>query len=101
MRFLLILCSLFLLPNLFAQMPLRTIHSNTDETYMLEGDDPQPREWYLVPEAKLDVYELDKSKGPVSVSFFTDLDSLVVELRPGESYDFVVVLNGKDSCFTR
>jgi hypothetical protein len=33
--------------------------------------------------------------------FKTDIDSLRFKLKAGEKFDFVILLNGKDSCFTR
>eukprot|EP01132_Coremiostelium_polycephalum_P012207 gene12207-14926_t len=35
------------------------------------------------------------------VTFITDLDSISFDTHFGKTFDFVVLLNGKDSCFTR
>ncbi len=33
--------------------------------------------------------------------FFTDLDTLSFKIQPGKTYDFVILLNGKDSAYTQ
>ena len=35
------------------------------------------------------------------MKFKTDIDSLSFKIKPGQKKDFIVLLNGKDSCFTR
>jgi hypothetical protein len=35
------------------------------------------------------------------VTFYTDIDSVRVRLKPGGHADFVILLNGKDSCYTQ
>lgn len=87
--------------TLSAQQTVPVIHAESEDAYTLEGDDPVPREWYLTPEAKPDVYDCDPSLGPVAVALYTDIDSFKTVLQPGESTDLIVLLNGKDSCFTR
>lgn len=36
-----------------------------------------------------------------NVTFITDIDSISFHVKYGNVYDFIVLLNGKDSCFTR
>ncbi len=85
----------------FAQKELPIIHANNEITRLYEGHHNGYINWYLTPEAKPDIYYLDKSKKASKVTLRTDIDEIKVKLRPGESFDFVVVLNGKDSCYNR
>ena len=57
--------------------------------------------WTLVPKARPDVYLADRSAKTKKVIFYSDIDSIEFKVKPGSTFDFVVLLNGKDSCFTR
>lgn len=47
------------------------------------------------------MFTADRTRQPKWVTFYTDIDSIRVKVKPGSTFDFVVLLNGKDSCFTR
>jgi hypothetical protein len=36
-----------------------------------------------------------------SNTFYTDIDSIKVRVKPGSKFDFIILLNGKDSCYTQ
>ena len=36
-----------------------------------------------------------------SVVFYTDIDSIKVKVKPGSKFDFIILLNGKGSCYTQ
>jgi hypothetical protein len=57
--------------------------------------------WYIFPEIKPDIYYVDFPLRKNTIKFVTDLDSVSVTLNPGEQFDFIILLNGKDSCYTR
>lgn len=57
--------------------------------------------WTLSPAARPDVYTADRTRQTKWVTFYTDIDSLRVKVKPGTRYNFVILLNGKDSCFTQ
>ncbi|HEY4325622.1 MAG TPA: hypothetical protein VGN20_16620 [Mucilaginibacter sp.] len=57
--------------------------------------------WNISPKIKLDVFSTGKLAQPEVVKFKTDIDSVSFRLRPGQQKDFIVLLNGKDSCLTR
>jgi hypothetical protein len=57
--------------------------------------------WTLTPEAKPDVYTADRTRKSKWVVFYTDVDSIKTLVEPGSSFDFIILLNGKDSCYTR
>src|SRR5690606_5381339 len=68
--------------------------------YIIEGED-EKFNWYLNPTDKLDVHTISKTIQPKWVKFYTDIDSIKVKMKPNENFDFLVLLNGKDSCYTR
>ncbi len=80
-----------------AQTNKKVVHSNTEKTYFIEGN--EKHDWYLDPSLDPDVYTLDKHDGTQHLSFYTDIDSLKLQIKPGEQYDFTVIWNG-DSCKT-
>lgn len=57
--------------------------------------------WYIFPETKPDTYYVDFPLRKNNIKFITDLDSVSVTLNAGEQFDFIILLNGKDSCYTR
>ena len=103
MKKLFIFCTLFFISLQFisAQKTLPIIHATAEKSIIVEGDEKQGSDWYLTPEAKPDVYILDKCLATKKVVIYTDIDSLKMELAPGEEFDFIVLLNGKDSCHNR
>lgn len=92
---------LFAFQSISAQNSIPSVHSNTDETYFIEGDTDVKSNWWLDPSLDLDVYETNKISGPTSITFYTDIESKTFNLKPGEHADFNVILNGKDTCKTR
>ena len=57
--------------------------------------------WGINPKIALDIYTTNKFSKSKTVKFKTDIDSITFQIKPGEKKDFVVLLNGKDSCVTR
>lgn len=95
---------LFLLSVVFstqAQKALPVVLANSNATYFLEGKNGDRTDWSLDADIELDVFNMEKYSKAREISFHTDRSSLEVKLRPGEQYDFVVLLNGTDSCFQR
>lgn len=58
-------------------------------------------DWGINPKLKLDVHSTGKLARTAFVKFKTDIDSISFKLLPGKYKDFMVLLNGKDSCLTR
>ncbi len=57
--------------------------------------------WHLDPSVGLDTYYADLPLKPHHVTFITDVDSITFHIKPGNVYDFIILLNEKDSCHTR
>jgi hypothetical protein len=57
--------------------------------------------WYIMPEKKPDRYFVELPGKEQKVTFITDLDSISFNISYGNHYDFIILLNNKDSCYTR
>lgn len=57
--------------------------------------------WNVTPQVKPDIYYIMKSKKVKRVTFITDLDSISFDVKPELAYDFIILLNNKDSCYTQ
>ncbi len=94
------LFSLFSTYFLHAQNTIPVIKANSKNAFIKEADDDR-QNWYLNPKVKPDVYTINKSVRPKWVQFHTDIDSIKIRLKPGQKFDFIVLLDNKDSCYTR
>lgn len=82
-----------------AELPVLRADSRTvdirDGGRFLEGV------WIIDPAVELDIYDAQRTTGGKTVTFITDVDSMSFDVRPGHTYDFVILLNGSESCRTR
>ena len=85
--------------SLLAQNNLAVINATSDIVDILDGDDFEKGSWSIMPEIRPDVYTT--SNKDTKVVFYTDIDSISFNISPGGFYDFIILLNGKDSAFTR
>lgn len=82
-----------------AQNNLPLIHATSELVDIREGQDFNKGQWTLVPEARPDVYT--SSKIGQWVTFYTDMDSISFKVHKDSVYDFIILLNGKDSAYTQ
>ncbi len=54
-----------------------------------------------MPEKKPDRYYVELPAKEHAVTFYTDIDSITFNTMYGGVYNFVILLNGKDSCYTQ
>jgi len=97
LKLLTIIVVTLLTQNLFAQKKLPTIKANSLQVDIKVDDNLIKNAWTIVPEANPDIYTTSAKK----VTFYTDIDSISFEVKSNEQYDFVILLNGKDSANTR
>lgn len=81
----------------FAQKKLPIIKANSTSVDVKDDNNLRKKAWVIVPEEKLDVYVTSAKK----VTFYTDIDSISFKIDPKKQYDFVILLNGKDSARTQ
>ncbi len=82
---------------IFGQKKLSIIKATSTEVDIKEDKQLIKNAWKILPEAKLDIYTTVAKK----ITFYTNIDSISFNTIPNEQYDFVILLNGKDSAYTR
>lgn len=82
-----------------AQKKLPVIRASSANAEIYE-DGKRATAWTLTPEAKPDVYVTNKLAAATAIMLKTDSDSIAFRMKHGERKDFIVLLNGKDSCYT-
>lgn len=82
----------------FSQLP--TIRANSEQIIIKDGDEWSRGKWNLAPSFKPDTYETTV-KEERKITFYTDLDSISFTIKPNKYYDFIILLNDKDTCWTR
>jgi hypothetical protein len=101
MKILLLLPLLFLSSFSIAQKKLQVIKATSKSVAIKDGNELDKNAWTLSPKARPDVFTAERTRKTKYVIFYTDIDSIKVKVKPGSRYDFVILLNGKDSCYTR
>ncbi|MFM9984937.1 MAG: hypothetical protein ACKVOK_06855, partial [Flavobacteriales bacterium] len=91
---------LFVFSCSYAQTQLPIIKANSKKAIIIEGEE-QKYNLNLSPETKPDIHTISKSIKPKWVKFYTDIDSVKIKLHPNEHFEFLVILNNKDTCYTR
>ena len=83
---------------IFAQnLPIINAHSKVVD--IKEGDILNKQAWQIMPEYEPDVFT--SSKLGETVTFYTDVDSISVKIQFDMAFDFIILLNGKDSAYTQ
>lgn len=86
--------------NVIAQKKLPVIYAHSKNAKIYEEGNSVSG-WGINPNVALDTYVTNKIGITKTVKFKTDIDSISFKIKPGDQYDFIVLLNGKDSCLTR
>ena len=86
---------------IFAQNSLPVIRASSTTVDLRDGNHFRKAYWAIMPERKPDYYYVEIPEKPHNITFITDLDSISFSTVYGREYDFIILLNGKDSCFTR
>lgn len=86
--------------DLLAQKRLPVIHATHEKAIILDGSHVKI-DWRLDSKLKPDIYYVNIPLKGGRVTLKTDQDKIRFNTKYGKSYDFIVVLNKKDSCFTR
>ncbi|WP_165372215.1 S41 family peptidase [Emticicia agri] len=80
---------------------LPVVQANSKNVSVRDGQVFQKGVWNLSPEVKPDVYQALEPMVEKRITFYTDIDSVSFDVTPGKTYDFLIVLNKKDTCYTR
>ncbi|MFK7770571.1 MAG: transglutaminase domain-containing protein [Saprospiraceae bacterium] len=95
----LLLSGLTLVAQLLFAQNLPIINANSKTVDIKVGDILTKEAWNIMPEYKPDVFtsgQLEKM-----VTFYTDIDSISFKIKTDAVYDFIILLNGKDSAYTQ
>jgi hypothetical protein len=88
-----------LLSICFAQQKLPLINATSERVDIRDGDVFKKGYWKITPKLKPDVYKTSaKSK---KITFYTDLDSISFLVDSCGIYDFIILLNNKDTALTQ
>jgi hypothetical protein len=101
MRYLSLLIILFVAEVTFGQTKLPIIKATSKKVSVRDGAFYDKDSWNLSPKARPDVYTADRTRETKYVIFYTDIDSIRVKVKPGTRFNFVILYNGKDSCYTQ
>lgn len=101
MKRIFLLVPLLIVQTVLAQDKLPVIKATSKNVAINDGGYLDKDAWTLSPSARPDVFTADRTRQTKYVTFYTDIDSIRVKLKPGMRYNFVIVLNCKDSCFTQ
>jgi len=101
MKIIALLPFLFFTSLSFAQTKLPVIKATSKSVSIKDGNILSKNSWTLTPSAKPDIYTAERTRKTKWVTFYTDIDSIKVKVKPGTRYNFVILFNGKDSCFTQ
>jgi Protein of unknown function (DUF998) len=82
-----------------AQQKLPTIHSNAKEILIKHNSTTVT--WRLDPSLKPDIYSIGSTLKEKKVRVITDIDSLSFQLHAGEQFDFIVLYQNKEACYTQ
>ncbi|WPU98830.1 hypothetical protein SNE26_22710 [Mucilaginibacter sp. cycad4] len=85
----------------FGQSKLPVIKATSKKVAINDGGFLDKNAWSLSPKTRPDVYTADRARAAKWVTFYTDIDSIRVKIKPGTRYNFIILLNGKDSCYTQ
>lgn len=101
MKYIYLFIPILLVQQCFAQSKLPVIKATSKSVAINDGGFLDKNAWTLSPKIKPDIFTADRTRKTKWVTFYTDIDSIKVKVKPGTRYNFVVLLNGKDSCYTQ
>jgi hypothetical protein len=84
-----------------AQGKLRVLRTNRSLINIKEGDFVYKDNWTLSPKLKPDIFVTNPFSGTKRIVFYSDIDTLSFTVQPDKKYDFIIVLNGKDTAYTQ
>ncbi len=88
----------FFICTLYGQNSMPIVKANSSKADIRDGAIFKKGKWTISPEIRNDIYTTSTEKH--TVTFYTDIDSISVEMEENKIFQFTVVLNGKDSART-
>lgn len=97
----LITATLFCGLSVQAQAILPVLKTNARSLDVREGHNLYKHYWDVSPGVKKDVYFAHRFKKETTITFYSDIDSVSFRTVPGQVYNFIILLNNKDTCYTQ
>ena len=89
----------FLYVNINAQVPI--VRANSKMIKIKDGEKIYEK-GYWTPYTELNPNIFSTfTKKKKSVTFYTDIDTISFKVKPKGTYDFIILLNEKDTCYTQ
>ncbi len=101
MKYFSIIAALLLTQSVFAQPKLRVLKATSKNVSINDRGFLDKNAWNLLPKARPDIYTADRTRKTKWVAFYTDIDSIRVKVKPATTFNFIILLNSKDSCYTK
>ncbi len=100
MRLLNVCVTLLAAQMAYCQTPIPVLKANSTKIDIQDGTNLRAGYWTASPDVERDTYYAQRSEREKDVTFKSDVDSISFHVKPGQTYDFVVLLHGK-RCNTR
>jgi hypothetical protein len=100
-RMIIALLCIIWLSRLAIGQPFPVIRASSLKVDIRDGQVFQKGIWTLSPQVKPDTYNGLHTDSASRITFYTDIDSISFATVAGRDYDFIILLNGRDSCYTR
>ncbi|MCC8426443.1 pepsin/retropepsin-like aspartic protease family protein [Mucilaginibacter sp. UR6-11] len=97
----LLFASLCSLNVAIAQVKIPVLRTNTKDLNVRDGHNFYKGYWTVSPDVKKDIYYAHRFKTKTTITFYSDIDSISFTVTPRQTYDFMVLLNQKDTCYTQ
>lgn len=101
MKIFILFCIFFSASFLYGQSKLPIIKANSKKVAIKDGDILDKDAWTLSPTAKPDIYICNRTREVKWVTFYTDIDSIKVKVKIGTIFNFIILFNNKDTCYTQ
>jgi hypothetical protein len=83
-----------------AKTRLPVVKASSEKATIHDGENVRLN-WQLNSKIKPDIYYVNIPRNNSKVTLYTDQDKISFKTKFGDSYDFVVLINNKDSCYVR
>lgn len=78
---------------------MKVIKATSTKVDIRDGEIFRKNSWTILPDTKPDIYHT--RDGNKRITFYTDIDSISIDVGEEGKYDFVIILNDKDSAWTQ
>jgi predicted aspartyl protease len=86
---------------IFAQKKISILKTTKTSISIKEGDFNYKDVWTISTKVKPDIFVTNPFVGTKRITFYSDIDSVSFKVKPNKKYDFIILLNGKDTAYTQ